>query len=189
MLKLLAALPLLALPAFAQQTDSGTIPFRAPNFIHKTPIITTRTIALPQACPIGIAAHPGGLPQVLSVASLEDTANPGKPHTRTGVHVTLSSDTGTMTHVTIAVDYHPYAEGIQPVELRSARPTPTQQQTFELTAQDATTLQRNLLVFGSVDIERIRVLAVTYTDGTTWQAPAPATCSVRPSHYLLTATR
>ena len=35
-------------------------------------------------------------------------------------------------------------------------------------------LERNLLIGGNVEIVRVRVLAVTYSDGTSWHAESDA---------------
>ena len=189
---LLALLPLLTLPVGAQQTGPGNTPSRnaSPAVQFGEPRLTRLAPAAPvvvrsAGCPISIAARRGGLPQALTVAAVEDAAQPVTAHGRTGIHVSLSSGVRAMTHLTVVVEFREFTEGVQPVRILPAR---LKERTFELDAADAHSLQRNLSVSGNVDIDSVSVRHVEFSDGTSW-SPEWSTCSVRPSHILLVAAR
>ncbi len=177
-LKPLALLLPLALPACAQQAAPGVVPpmtFPTPALkLAPSPAIAVQDLRA-QACPIGISVRAGSTPETLLV----DSARTGK----SGIHVRLAAlEPRTMSRLAVSVLYRRF-----PGNLRLAG-TPSgvsAQETFELKAADATVLERNLQIAGNIEIDRVRVLSITYTDGTTWKAANLNTCSIKPKPYTL----
>lgn len=181
MLKSLLLLPLLSVPVFAQQDSAGTVPamtFRAPTVVYRAPARVSLA-----GCPVGIAAEPPhGTPQSVWVASVEGVAQGWGSEAKTGVHVSLSSMLAGMSEVTVSVRYRRYGRG---AVLVSTSPRGSEEKTFALKASGGKLLERNLLVGGYVEIERVRVLKVTYANGTKWETAAEVYCSARPGRLLL----
>ena len=193
MFKPQALLLFLALPAFAQQQPPSALPpmtFPVPA-IRIPHAGKTVQVQLQEGCPVSIAARPHDTPQSVWVTATEDgilTPASTNGHFKTGVRVRLSSlGARTMTHLTLDVLYRLNAQGVMPVKYKPNLP---EHKTFELDAADVSSLSRNLQVGGNVDIQRISVVRVAFSDGSTWQADATDNrCSVKPSHMILVASR
>jgi hypothetical protein len=186
MLKALAFIPFLALSAAAQQGTVPPLTFPVPTVkAHAAPAHSTTVQMLAVGCPVGISAQPPrGNAQSLQVVSVQDAALKTGSTAKTGVHVQLSS-LAAMRTATVAVRYRAFGNGLRPASPTAGYET----KTFELDTKGAPDFRGNLLVSGSVDIIRVRVLKVVYTDGTTWQAEASTSCSAKPSHVVLVGTR
>jgi hypothetical protein len=124
------------------------------------------------------------------VVSLEDSIQLQKQaasHLNTGVHVELSAPHDKLLQVELAVDFAPVGMRMLPLAAQIGTPANTQNKTFNLSANDGAThkLAGSLLVGPAASITRVRLLSITYADGTQWQPTKGQTCSVEPSHFLL----
>jgi hypothetical protein len=74
--------------------------------------------------------------------------------------------------------------------LLGSAPT-TETRTFDLSAGDdpAAELERSLLLGAGVSVTRVKLLSLTYADGTVWEPGGSYNCSVRVSHFLPVASR
>jgi len=180
MRRILFALPLLAASALAQEAHPFTL--------HHVYALDQPNASSRWSCPVGIAAQQQATGATQWVVSLEDSANPSRlPAGKMGVHVVLKA-LGSLKFSTAKVEvaYLVPPAGMMLVDGNAA----TQTRTFDLSAGDDPTqeMERSLLIGSGVSISRVKLLSLTYADGTESQLAGNSNCSVRISHLLPVAT-
>ncbi|HTV07642.1 MAG TPA: hypothetical protein VMD97_01195 [Candidatus Aquilonibacter sp.] len=63
------------------------------------------------------------------------------------------------------------------------------QKTFDVSADDQTDVDRDLLVGPAFEIIRVHLVGATFADGEVWRAASGNVCSVAPSRHLLVGGR
>ncbi|SFS04462.1 hypothetical protein SAMN05421771_0923 [Granulicella pectinivorans] len=185
MRRVLLALPFLATSmAFAQSPVQA--PARPFTLKHIYPLgQPPASMRTSWSCPVGITAEQQATGATQWVVSLEDARSddrisPG----RMGVHVNLKAPTA-FRKAQLAVYFMVPPTGAMMV---SSQPQETSR-TFDIWSGDdpAAELERSLLLGSGVSVTRVKLLVVTYADGTVWQPAANYNCSVRVSHFMRVA--
>jgi len=150
----------------------------------------TRPDPFASTCPVGMTAQREAFGRTEWVVALEDSRDPAitAAHraANTGVFVELNAHkVKPISKVKVAVDFEQYKSGIMPAETKIT-PSPDTQKTFDLSATggSASRLSGSLLLGSPVFITRVRLLGITYADGSTWQPAAGSACSIKPSLYM-----
>lgn len=184
MRSVLFALPLLAATtAFGQASPSFKLNHVYP--LNQTPGQPGGYPVQGWNCPVGMTAERQATGATQWVVSLEDARVPAaeaRAHaSRMGVRVGLKALLA-FREAKVAVSYQVPPAGVMLVDGAVS----TETKTFALSAGDdpAQELERSLLLGTGINVTRVRLLSLTYADGTVWQPGANFSCSVRVSHLL-----
>ena len=147
-------------------------------------------------CPVEMKAQQQAAGRTEWVVANEDAAQLQKQtasHPNSGVHVELNAPRDkALRQVELTVDFAPLGihRMLPLAQMDTPATTNLKQKTFSLSATDTATrkLAGSLLVGPAASIIRVRLLSITYADGTHWQSAPGQTCSVEPSHFLLVDT-
>ncbi len=183
---------LFALPLLAAGTVFAQAPVTAPpafTLKHVYPLDQPQVDHLNlRSCPVGMSAEQQGAGATQWIVSLEDSRHPGRVHPgKMGVRVALKvAEDWAFVGAKVAVSYLVSPKGAM---LLWGAPS-AETRTFDLSAGDdpAVELERSLLLAPGVSVTRVKLLSLTYADGTVWQPSDNSICSVRVSHVLRVAT-
>jgi len=136
------------------------------------------------SCPVGMTAEQQANGATQWVVSLEDSRDPVRiPRGKMGVRVGLTAPKDwAIREAKVVVSYMVPPAGAM---LVGGSPS-TETRTFELSAGEAPVLEleRSLQLSPGVSVTRVKLLSLTYADGTVWQPDGAYNCSVRVSHFL-----
>lgn len=139
-------------------------------------------------CPGHLWAREGARPETQWTRSLEDKSGPGFAPApgSTGLHVALSAAPRDLREMDLAVFFVPPGARLLGVRGLSGEQIPEQKKTFRLvaTTNAARSLDGDLLVGPSFEIQRVHLLSVTYKDGSVWRAASESVCSIVPDRLL-----
>lgn len=141
-------------------------------------------------CPIRMTAQRQDAGQTLWTIALEDeqgstAMRPGDA----GVHVELNGfNDKAIQQVKLAVYFLPPGTRALPV---AESQTDATRKTFDLAAPDgfASKLTGDLLVRHAATITRVRLLSITYANGSTWHPSSSASCNIEPNRFILVGSR
>ena len=144
-------------------------------------------------CPIRMTAQRQDAGQTLWTIALEDEQGP-KAETAirpgdAGVHVELTGfREKAIQQVRLAVYFLPRGTRALPV---AESQTDATRKTFDLAAPDgfASKLTGDLLVRHAATITRVRLLSITYANGSTWHPSSSASCNIEPNRFILVGSR
>jgi hypothetical protein len=115
----------------------------------------------------------------------DDTARPGG----LGIHVDFAGVKTAVKSLELRVSYMPLGLRRVPVapETTNAKDDSPQERakTFNLDREAAMKIGGDLLVGPAATITRVRLISVTYADGSVWHPSSEDVCSVEPSKYML----
>jgi hypothetical protein len=131
--------------------------------------------------------------QVLWTIALEDeqgstAMRPGDA----GVHVELTGFRDkAIQQVKLAVYFLPPGTRAVPITESETGTTSDRKKTFDLAAPDgfASKLTGDLLVRHAASITHVRLLSITYANGSTWQTSSSANCNIEPNGFILVGSR
>jgi hypothetical protein len=144
-------------------------------------------------CPIRMTAQRQDAGQTLWTIALEDeqgptTMRPGDA----GVHVELTGfREKAIQQVKLAVYFLPRGSRAVPVTESETGTTSDLKRTFDLAAPDgfASKLVGDLLVRHAASITHVRLLSISYADGSTWRTSSSASCNIEPNRFILVGSR
>lgn len=147
-------------------------------------------------CPIRMTAQRQDAGQTLWTIALEDEGGP-KAETAmrpgdAGVHVELTgSREKAIQQVKLAVYFLPRGSRAVPVTESETGTTSDLKKTFDLAAPDgfASKLTGDLLVRHAATITHVRLLSITYANGSTWHPSSSASCNIEPNRFILVGSR
>jgi hypothetical protein len=195
MRRILFALPLLATTmAFAQAPVQAPVQPRPFTLNHAYPLDQPQ-IHYPftgWSCPVGMTAEQQAFGATQWVISLEDSRIPDMEararSSRSGVRVDLKAPRNwAFKSARVAVSYMVPQTGTMLVgagfSINGGRPAT---KTFDLSAGEdpAQELERTLLLGSAVNVTQVRLISLTYPDGSVWQPGRNYSCSVGISHLL-----
>jgi hypothetical protein len=183
---------LFALPLLAATMTLAQAPVQAPRpftLHHVYPLDQSQVYPLNRwNCPVGMTAEQKATGATQWIVSLEDSRNPSRiPPGKMGVHVALKAPGDwKFRSAKVEVAYVVPPAGMMLVDGNQS----TETRTFDLSSSEDPTqeLERSLLIGSGVSITRVKLLGLTYADGTVWQPGSMYSCSVRVSHFLPVAT-
>lgn len=116
---------------------------------------------------------------------------PGTRAQGLGVHVEFEHAGSRVKSVELRVSYLPLKLRSMPVDAMTATPVTMpemeREKTFVLDRVAGTRVGGDLLVGPAATITRVRLVSVTYEDGSTWHEPVNGACAVVPSRIMLVA--
>ena len=188
MRRILFALPLLAATmTFAQAPVQPPGPFTLHHVYALAEPAASNVMRW--GCPVGMAAEQQATGATQWVVSLEDSGSSGGiPRGKMGVHVALKAPANwVFREARVAVTYKVSPAGAMLVDGQ----VPDTTKTFDLSVGDdpAVELERSLLLGAGVSVQRVKLMSLTYPDGSVWQPAPNYNCSVRVSHFLPVAAR
>jgi hypothetical protein len=153
------------------------------------------SLARGSACPGAFRARQQGMGGgAVWTTALEDrnAIRNGRP-TGLGVHVEFERAASRVKALELRVSYLPLRLRMMPLATTltnaPAKRGEEQEKTFSLDREAATRINADLLVGPAATITRVRLLSVTFADGSVWHAPTEDACAVVPSRIMLVAER
>jgi hypothetical protein len=117
---------------------------------------------------------------------IKDRAN--KPSL--GVHVAFQGAKTPMHSLELRVSYLPQGLRLMPVDPKQGtKDMRESDKTFVLEQKAAMHVVGDLLVGSAATITRVRLMSVTFADGSVWRAPSADACSVVPSGVMQVAAK
>jgi hypothetical protein len=153
-------------------------------------IVLSRHHPLAPDCPLGMhASHGTGLPVAMSAGPARNNPMAGAPALVQEIHLTM---TNPLSHEIVGAQFvvHGFSAKWRAMNLADSSQAPDLTKTMDMvvSVKGKGQASRDLSLRRFAAVTSIDLTAITYADGSTWQTPSAAACSVTPDMVMLVAS-